>query len=85
MFVILLKRVNMYTRCVLNSWIITYFGMNVSCIRCMCMAMIRLKYCQNKDGEGEHRCGIRTCKKGITYHWATLSRFCIDMHNEDEV
>ena len=35
-----------------------------------------LKYCQNKDGEGEHRCGIRTCKKGITYQWATHSRFC---------
>ena len=42
-----------------------------------------LKYCQNKDGEGEHRCGIRTCKKGITYQWATSFRFCIS--NTDQV
>ena len=43
-----------------------------------------LKYCQNKDGEGEHRCGIRTCKKGITYKWATYSRFCTTI-NVDQV
>ena len=36
-----------------------------------------LKYCRNKDGEGEHRCGIKTCKKCLTYRYPGRSRkFC---------
>lgn len=42
-----------------------------------------LKYCQNKDGEGEHRCGIKTCKKSITYEWATAFRYCTIMNSNE--
>lgn len=30
-----------------------------------------LKYCRNREGEGEHRCGIRTCRKCTTYRFPT--------------
>ena len=43
-----------------------------------------LKYCKNKDGDGEHRCGIKTCRKSITFRWATSSRSCI-LNNDDEM
>jgi len=33
-----------------------------------------LKYCRNQDGEGEHRCGIRTCKKIQTFRYPVKSR-----------
>ena len=28
-----------------------------------------LKYCKNREGEGEHRCGIRTCRKCLTFRY----------------
>lgn len=33
-----------------------------------------LKYCRNKDTEGEHRCGIKTCKKCLTFRYPVQSR-----------
>lgn len=41
-----------------------------------------LKYCQNKDGV-EKRCGIKTCKKSITYQWPTAFRFCTILNNDE--
>lgn len=36
-----------------------------------------LKYCRNSAGDGEHRCGIRTCSKCTTLRYLTPSRqFC---------
>jgi hypothetical protein len=33
-----------------------------------------LKYCRNRDGEGEHRCGIKTCQKCVTFRFRAKSR-----------
>ena len=33
-----------------------------------------LKYCQNNEGEGEHRCGIKTCQKCLTFRYKTKSK-----------
>ncbi|XP_040583430.1 out at first protein [Lepeophtheirus salmonis] len=33
-----------------------------------------LKYCSNKEGEGEHRCGIKTCRKCMTYRYPVRSK-----------
>jgi len=33
-----------------------------------------LKYCRNTSGEGEHRCGIRTCAKCTTLRYLALGR-----------
>ena len=33
-----------------------------------------LKYCRNKDGDGEHRCGIKTCQKCMTYRYSVKSK-----------
>lgn len=33
-----------------------------------------LKYCRNKDSDGEHRCGIKTCRKCMTYRYRAKSR-----------
>jgi len=32
-----------------------------------------LKYCRNQDGEGEHRCGIKTCRKTLTFRYPVRS------------
>ncbi len=37
-----------------------------------------LKYCRNRDGGGEHRCGIKTCQKTMTYRYPTRSKlYCL--------
>merc|ERR1712192_166530 len=33
-----------------------------------------LKYCRNTSGEGEHRCGIRTCAKCTTLRYLAIER-----------
>lgn len=33
-----------------------------------------LKYCRNQDSEGEHRCGIRTCKKTMMFRYPAMSK-----------
>jgi len=33
-----------------------------------------LKYCRNQSGEGEHRCGIRTCSKCTTFRFMAHSK-----------
>jgi len=33
-----------------------------------------LKYCRNQDSDGEHRCGIRTCKKTMTFRYPAKSK-----------
>jgi len=33
-----------------------------------------LKYCRNQDSDGEHRCGIRTCKKTLTFRYPAKSK-----------
>lgn len=33
-----------------------------------------LKYCRNREGEGEHRCGIKTCQKCLTYRYKARSK-----------
>ena len=52
--------------------------------QCQCTRQIMLywypcalKYCRNKDGEGEHRCGIRTCRKTMSFRYPVKSKhFC---------
>ena len=37
-----------------------------------------LKYCKNKEGEGEHRCGIKTCRKCQVYKFPAKSKvYCL--------
>ena len=59
-------------------------------VQCLCSRKVflnwypcALKYCQNKDGDGEHRCGIRTCKKIITYQWPSTLRFCTTIEADE--
>ena len=59
-------------------------------VQCQCSRKVflnwypcALKYCQNKDGDGEHRCGIRTCKKTITYQWPSTLRFCTTIEADE--
>ena len=33
-----------------------------------------LKYCRNRDGDGEHRCGIKTCQKCLTFRYKAKSK-----------
>ncbi len=33
-----------------------------------------LKYCRNQQGEGEHRCGIKTCQKCLTFRFKAKSK-----------
>lgn len=33
-----------------------------------------LKYCKNSEGEGEHRCGIKTCRKCTNYFFPAKSK-----------
>jgi len=33
-----------------------------------------LKYCRNQDSEGEHRCGIKTCKKTVIFRYPVKSK-----------
>ena len=33
-----------------------------------------LKYCRNRDGEGEHRCGIKSCQKCLTFRYKAKSK-----------
>jgi len=33
-----------------------------------------LKYCRNQSGEGEHRCGIRTCSKCTTFRYMASNK-----------
>lgn len=44
--------------------------------KCLCALQVcvnwypcALKYCRNQSGEGEHRCGIRTCSKCTTHRY----------------
>ena len=59
-------------------------------VQCQCSRKVflnwypcALKYCQNKDGDGEHRCGIRTCRKTITYQWPSTLRFCTTIEADE--
>ncbi len=33
-----------------------------------------LKYCRNREGDGEHRCGIKTCRKCTTYRFPVRTK-----------
>ena len=33
-----------------------------------------LKYCRNHEGDGEHRCGIKTCQKCLTFRYRAKSK-----------
>ena len=49
------------------------------CARQVCLNWIpcELKYCKNQDEDGqmtEHRCGIKTCQKCMTFRYRTKSK-----------
>jgi len=53
-------------------------GSNESCIcsldNCVYWYPCSLKYCHNNGGEGEHRCGIRTCSKCTTLRFISKNK-----------
>lgn len=54
---------------------------NIGGTPCICSRQVwinwypcALKYCRNHEGDGEHRCGIKTCQKCLTFRYRAKSK-----------
>ena len=54
---------------------------NIGGTPCICSRQVwinwypcSLKYCRNHEGDGEHRCGIKTCQKCLTFRYRAKSK-----------